>query len=99
MTRSKVYRLLRGLSYEVMILLLAKAKTDNAKRPIKDFLLDINRTKIKTTGDDLERMGFEPSPNLGKALKRILYAKIDGKIRTKRDELLYAARYARRLGM
>jgi len=93
--RSQVFEKLNVLSYEVILLIMAKAKQKKAKKSIRDFLLSYNNVRIKTTGDDLDKLGFEPGPNLGKALKKILYAKIDGKIRTKKEELAFAERLLR----
>ncbi len=87
---SQVYKRLHPFSHEAIILLLAKAKGRRAKGAIIDFLLKYNNVKIKTTGDDLKQLGFKPGPNLGKALEKILYAKINGKLRTKKDELAFA---------
>lgn len=89
---SEVYRRLRGLSYEVIILLMAKLKTLRGKRAISDFLLKSDKVRIRSTGDDLEKMGYLPGPDLGKVLNGMLHAKIDGQIKTKKDEISYARR-------
>lgn len=89
---SQIYKRLHPFSYEAILLIFAKTKHNKVKEAIVNFLLKYNNIKIKTTGDDLERLGFRPGPHLGKALDKILYAKIDGKIRTKKDELTYAQR-------
>jgi len=87
---SSIYKKLRPLSYEVILMLHAKADDKKIKSRIINFLLNTNDVKIKTTGEDLERFGFKPGPALGRALKEILYARIDGKIRTKKEELSLA---------
>lgn len=92
---SVVYKKLHPLSYEVILLLLAKARQNATKEAIRNFLLRYNSIRIKTKGDDLEKLGFKPGPNLGKALNKILCAKIDGKIRIKKDELSFAQRLMR----
>lgn len=93
---SKAYKMLHGLAYEVILLILAKAKENRAKTAVIDFLLRHNTVKTAITGGDLEKIGFKPGPGFGETLKKILYAKLDGKIKTKKDELAYADRLLRR---
>ncbi|MFH1754033.1 MAG: hypothetical protein ABH875_07630 [Candidatus Omnitrophota bacterium] len=83
---SMVYRKLRGLSYEVILLLMAKTKEGRLKKAMTDFLLKHDRVKISLSGIDMKRIGYSPGPGMGEALEKILLAKIDGKIRTKREE-------------
>lgn len=91
---SEIYKKLHPLSYEVLLLIMAKA-ADRAKARAMDFLLNYNKIRIKTRGDELERLGYTPGPALGRALDKILYAKIEGKIRTKKEELLFARKLLR----
>lgn len=92
---SRIYRILNPLSYEVILLVLAGLKDSRARSRVKDFLLKYNKFKIKTTGDDLEKLGFAAGPSMGRALKMILYAKIDGKIKNKKEELTLAQRLSK----
>ncbi len=86
LSASKVYKKLRGLSYEVILLLMAKAKSDRSRKAIRDFLIKYNRTKISITGNDMKEIGYSPGPSMGRALEKILFAKIDGKIENKTEE-------------
>ena len=86
LSASKVYKKLRGLSYEMILLLMARAKKDRSKKAIRDFLIKYNRIKISITGNDMKRIGYLPGPAMGRALEKILFAKIDGKIESKAEE-------------
>ncbi|MCX5705817.1 MAG: hypothetical protein NTZ92_07175, partial [Candidatus Omnitrophica bacterium] len=84
---SDVYALLEPLSYEVMLLIKAKYKNRNFKKYIEDFLGVYSGMRIHLSGDDLRENGFEPGPHYQKIFRKILIARLDGKVRTREDEL------------
>jgi tRNA nucleotidyltransferase (CCA-adding enzyme) len=84
---SEVYALLEPLSYEVMLLLKAKYKNRCLKKHIEDFLGVYNGMRIHLSGDDLRAAGIEPGPHYQKIFRKILIARLDGKVRTREDEL------------
>jgi len=86
---SRIYKILEPVSYEAILVILAKTKTRRLKRRIYDFLEKYNGTKIKVRGDDLKKMGLKEGPHFKDILTKILYAKLDGKVRTKKEELAY----------
>jgi tRNA nucleotidyltransferase (CCA-adding enzyme) len=93
---SRIYKLLEPLSFEVILLILANAallgspaKSDRASSRIKDFLCKYNGTRIYIKGDDLKALGLKPSPKFGEILIKVLYHKLDGKLRTKTEELAF----------
>ena len=87
---SAVYGRLRGLPYEVILMLYAKAGTKKAEERLEDFILKHGRMKTETNGNDLRRMGFKSGPRIGAVLDEILFARIDGKLKTRQDELSFA---------
>jgi tRNA nucleotidyltransferase (CCA-adding enzyme) len=89
MPPSEVYRLLRQLSYEAILLLMARTDSKIAKKRIKDFITGYNEVRIAIKGDDIKALGLKPGPRFKKLLDSVLYKKIDGKLKTKRDELAY----------
>ncbi len=92
---SAVYKNLRPLSYEAILLIAAKARSALALGRIKNFLVKYNNIKIKIKGRDLAGLGLKPGPRFKKVLEGVLSAKIDGKIKTKKDELYLAKKIAR----
>lgn len=92
---SQVYKHLNTLADEVILWLMARAKTQRAKKRISSFLLDYGKVKLAISGRDLEGMGLEPSPEFKQILLQTLYAKVDGKLRTKQDELRFAKKLIR----
>jgi len=87
---SVIYKLLEPLSYETLIFLMAKCGDKLVKKRVKDFLSKYNGTQLRIGGDDLKNLGIKPGPEFTRILKRTLYAKIDGKLKTKKNELEFA---------
>jgi len=84
---SRVFSFLEPLSYEVIILIKAKFKNKKLKKHIKDFFEIYNGTHLYISGADLHRLGLTPGPYYQKIFRRVLNAKLDGLIRTKKEEL------------
>lgn len=84
---SEIFRLLEPLSYEVTILLKAKYTNRNLHRHISDFLEIYNGMRPEIRGDDLRRLGVAPGPRYRKIFINVLKAKLEGKVRTKEEEL------------
>ncbi|MCX5678482.1 MAG: CBS domain-containing protein [Candidatus Omnitrophica bacterium] len=94
---SKIYKLLEPLSLEVILLIMARTallgsgvKAARISSRIKVFLAKYNGTRLRIRGDDLKAMGLKSGPAFKVILDKVLYHKIDGTLKTKRDELEYA---------
>ncbi len=94
---SRVYRALEPLSYETLLFLTAKRADGLFSGRVKDFLAKYNGVRLSVKGSDLKRLGAEPGPCFTKILRKTLYAKIDGKVLTRRDELLFAEKEIKRI--
>lgn len=86
---SRIYRILEGLSYETILLILHKAGTQNVKQKLIDFLRRYSASRIFISGHELKALGITPGPCFKEILKELLYAKLDGKFETKEEELRY----------
>jgi tRNA nucleotidyltransferase (CCA-adding enzyme) len=64
---------------------------------IKDFFRKFNGIKISVRGDDIRAMGLKPCPDFKIILKKVLYEKINGKLKTRKDELAYAGNLVKRV--
>ena len=93
---SRVYKYLEPLSYEVILLLNAKYRDKALRQNIADFFNIYNGVRIQATGNDLAGLAIAPGPRYKDILTRILYAKLDGKIKTKAQELEFIKRLAKR---
>lgn len=93
----KIYKLLEPLSLEVVLLIMAaaalmdsEAKALRVNSRIRSFLAKYNGMKLRIRGDDLKAMGLGSGPAFKTILDKVLYRKIEGRLKTKRDELEYA---------
>lgn len=86
---SYIYRLLQPLSYEVILLILSKTKIKATHLYIKNFLKVYNNIRLLTSGEDLANLGARPGKGFKEMLNKTLYAKLDGKLKTKDEELSF----------
>ena len=84
---SRVFSLLEPLSYEVIILIKAKFKNKNLEKHVKDFFEIYNGAHLYISGADLHKLGLTPGPYYQKIFHRVLNAKLDGLVKTKKEEL------------
>jgi tRNA nucleotidyltransferase (CCA-adding enzyme) len=89
---SQIYRALEPLSYEAILFIMAKAKSQRAKERISMFFKRYNGVKASIGGKELKALGITPGPAYKRILDRILYDKLDAKIETRQDELNLASR-------
>jgi len=94
---SAAYKALHSLpeqALQILAVLEAKAVSTN----IRAFLESYRKVRIATTGADLRGAGLEPGPAYRKILDELLFARLDGRIRTVTEERKLLARLIRRLG-
>ncbi|OGW53712.1 MAG: hypothetical protein A2Y81_08735 [Nitrospirae bacterium RBG_13_43_8] len=89
---SRVYSILEPLSFEEILFISAKAKSKLANSRIADFFAKYNMIKTAIGGEDLKRLGVKPGPLYTKFLRNVLHKKVDGEIKTKKDELEFVKR-------
>jgi len=87
-----IYRVLEGLSTEETLFTASRAKGSLVTSRIGDFFRKYAKIKIKIGGNDLKKLGVPPGPLYSKLLAEVLHRKIDGKIKTKKDELKFIIR-------
>jgi tRNA nucleotidyltransferase (CCA-adding enzyme) len=89
---SEFYHLLSPLTTEHLLYLMARVTKKEAKKAVSNFFAQLKHTKIKTTGDDLKKLGLPPGKLYKKILDNLLDAKLDGKVQNKREEIAYVKR-------
>lgn len=93
---SRVYKLLSPLSYEALLLIMARSASGPARNRIRDFFEKHNGLRISIKGGDIKALGLKPGPQFKKILEKTLYKKIDGALKTHKDELEYAKKLIKR---
>ncbi len=87
---SRLYQTLRPYSFEALLFFWINQE---AARPLIElYSQKLFKVKLSVSGKDLIRAGFKPSPELGKVLEEVLKARLDGKVKGRKEELAYALR-------
>lgn len=82
-----IFSCLEPLSYEVILLLKAKYRKPCLNRHIEDFFEVYNGMRIYVSGHDLGGMGLRPGPVYKKIFTRLLNAKLNGRVKSREEEL------------
>ena len=89
---SAIYRKLNGFKIESILFMMAVAKKKAVKKSISHFFTDLRRTQLSLKGRDLKKMGLKPGPVYRQVMEAVLDAKLDGTLKSKKDEIEFARR-------
>lgn len=87
LANSQIYFLLKDLAPENIVVLYTQASSAIARRRIELFLIKLKKIPLQINGNDLIAMGYHPSAIFQEVLKKVLAAKIDGKVKTKKEQI------------
>ncbi len=87
---SRLFGTLKGYPQETLVYMMAKATQEEAQKGISLYLSHLQDTRPSITGKDLSQLGIKPGPLYGKIMGQILWAKIDGLVKTREEELEFA---------
>jgi tRNA nucleotidyltransferase (CCA-adding enzyme) len=94
---SEDYRALRSEPAPALrILAVLESKAVGAN--IRAFMDSYSNVRIATTGADLRAAGLKPGPAFREILDKLLFARLDGRIRTVKEERALLAKLVERLG-
>ncbi|MDD5561179.1 MAG: CCA tRNA nucleotidyltransferase [Candidatus Omnitrophica bacterium] len=91
-TPAEIFGLLKPLSYETVILLRSVSHDNAFRKHIADFLKIYNGVRLCISGDDLFRLGVLPGPRYQKILNKVLAARLNGKVKSRQEELALIGR-------
>jgi tRNA nucleotidyltransferase (CCA-adding enzyme) len=95
---SELYHLLKPLSVECLIYLMARVTRREAQKAISTFVTQLRNTSIETRGEDLKKLGLQPGRLYKKILDSLLDARLEGKVKTKAEETEYVRKHFLRGG-
>jgi tRNA nucleotidyltransferase (CCA-adding enzyme) len=84
---SHVYWILHNLPIEIVYFMRVQTSSAIVGSYIDAFLLQSRFVKLSITGDDLKKHGVSSGKRMGVILDNILSKKIDGELKTRREEL------------
>jgi tRNA nucleotidyltransferase (CCA-adding enzyme) len=91
-TPSRMHRWLAEVSIEVVLALMAVVGRPELRKAIGDFLGAQGRVRPFLGGDDLRALGIQPGPVYRDILNSLLYARLDGHVQSRDDELRFVRR-------
>jgi tRNA nucleotidyltransferase (CCA-adding enzyme) len=86
---SEICTLLRPLSAEFILYMMAKAAKKTGQKAISLYITTLSSVKPQITGDNLIALGLKPGPQFKAILEVVLKASLDGLVKTKSDELRF----------
>jgi tRNA nucleotidyltransferase (CCA-adding enzyme) len=94
---SSLFNLLDSLPYEAILLVKAESRSRGVKRRIADFFSSCHGMRVSISGYDVQRLGIPPGPAYQRIFRSLLEGKLNGKLKTRDDELEFVRR--RRKGL
>jgi tRNA nucleotidyltransferase (CCA-adding enzyme) len=83
---SQIYHLLHGFPSEAVTANLLASDLPPVRRNAQHYLEELHNVKPVLAGHDLIDMGVTPGPGIKEVLNLILDARLDGMVKTRRDE-------------
>jgi tRNA nucleotidyltransferase (CCA-adding enzyme) len=76
--------------------MMALAKTEGIRKAISNFYTHQKNIKASIKGRDLLTIGIKPGPVFTTLLNQVLDAKLDGQLKTKKEEIQFATALAKK---
>jgi len=89
LSATEIYTLFKPLPTEALLYVMAKAEEKTVQKAISLFFTQLNAMKVSLRGRDLRELGIKPGPRYREILDALLSARLEGKIKTKADEMRY----------
>ncbi len=83
---SGIYHLLHGFSQQAITANLITSDSPTTRKNIQLYLDKLRYIKPILTGNDLIKLGITPGPRIKELLNLLLDARLDGKVKTRKDE-------------
>ena len=85
----EIHKALHPLRTELLLFLMASLQKDEAKKHLSYFITQMRDTRIELTGKDLIDMGLAPGPLFKEVLDTVLYARLDGAVKSRGEEIQF----------
>ncbi len=93
-SKQDLYWALVNFKTEDILYMMALAKNEKVRKAISNYYTHQRELAPYIKGRDLLKIGLKPGPVFSTVLHSVLNAKLDGKLKTKKDEIQYATEYA-----
>ena len=85
-SNSGIYRLCQGYSAVAIDTVILAEESPSIRQRLRVYLDELQHIQTLLTGDDLKRMGITTGRKIGSVLKRLMDARLDGRVQSKSDE-------------
>ncbi len=89
---SAIYKKLRPFCTEALLYMMACTARDETRRSISKYFTMLRTTTTYLKGKDLKGLGIEPGPIYHKILDKLLDARLDHELNTRKDEVEFVGR-------
>jgi tRNA nucleotidyltransferase (CCA-adding enzyme) len=87
---STLYKRLTGFKSELLLYMMAATRQETVKKAISHFFTRLRQIEPVIGGKDLVALGYKPGPIFRDVIQTVLDAKLDGRLKTPKEELDYA---------
>jgi tRNA nucleotidyltransferase (CCA-adding enzyme) len=84
--RTRIYHLLSPLGTEFILYMMAKSRHDFSRKAISLYFTHLKNLKPELKGRDLVALGYEPGPLIKEMLDRLLEARLNEQVQSRRAE-------------
>jgi len=92
-SNSELYEMLSGFKTELVLYMMAATKYERVKKYISNYFTRLMSVNILITGQDLKKMDIKPGPIYREILDAVLHARLNGRLKTKNDEIKFVNTY------
>lgn len=92
-TDSQIYTILNHIPLETLLLVMAKSGSSLAKQRLSKYLTKLQHKHVLISGENLKELGFPTGPLIGQIKEDLLHARLDGKVKSKEDEITWVKKY------
>ncbi len=96
---SEIASVVKHLSAEGYIYLLANASLEVVRERLKNYLARSRHNKLLISGEDIKKLGYPPGPYFKEALEAAWEARLDGAVSTKEEEIDFVCDYLKKIGI
>ena len=92
-SRSQIYHLLDPLGTKYLLYMMAKSRQEASRRAISLYFTHLKRLKPEFKGRDLLALGYQPGPLIKEMLERLLEARLNEEVRSRKEEKEFVRRF------
>lgn len=91
LSRSQAYGILKPLHQDTAVYLRLRVSRKKVVQRVDRYFRHDAGTRIDIDGEDLKRLGVSPGKKIGAILQKVLFMKIDGRVKNREQQLAAAA--------